>query len=256
MAATGSWYAPSTLTWAVAKSRVANVIGASADDSMKKLAGYALEEAIHHWNSYKDWKYTLVTEQNIQLNAGVSSFSVTPYYKKTYDIRLVTPIPRILVPSSKREHDVYNPNQTLQGTPQAYHLRDVWWNPSANTDSPGKVVVFPTPDAVCTLDHSYYIRHVIPADISGGLTTSDGTTVDFPLRFQTALLALAKMYFLGDRGSDENLQFWTQMAMDSLQRARHEDEWTPDKDATFVPGVVAYRRPYDPNDITPFLGEW
>lgn len=261
MAVTGSWYAPSNLTWATAKARVANVIGASADDSMKKLAGYALEEAIQYWNLQKDWKYTLVTQTGIELTAGTSSFSVGTYYKKTYDLRLVTPVPRILLPSNKREHDVYNPNQTLQGTPQAYHLRDAWWNfptggPPATTDAPGKIVVFPTPDATCTLDHSYYIRHTVPADITNGGTGADTAIVDFPLRFQNVLLAVAKMFFLGDRGSDENLQFWTAMAQDAMQKARHEDEWTPDSDAAFSPSSVAYRRPYDPNDITPFLGEW
>lgn len=258
MALTGSWYAPSNLTWATAKSRVANVIGASSNDAaMQKLAGFALEEAIHYWNLQKDWKYTLVTETGIELAAGTPSFAVGTYYKKTYDLRLVTPVPRILMPSNKREHDVYNPNQTMQGTPQAYHLRDAWWNVSnGGNDSPGKIVVFPTPDATCTLDHSYYIRHVVPADITNGLTTSDSTIVDFPMRFQNTLLAVAKMFFLGDRGSDENLQFWTGMAQQGVDKARAEDEWTPDTDAAFKPGVVAYRRPYDPNDITPFLGEW
>jgi hypothetical protein len=244
------------LTWGVAKQRVSSVIGAAADTSMQKLAGYALEEAIAHWDSWRDWKFALKTQAGVVLPAGTAGFAVPTDYKKTYNIRVITPLPRVLSPSSKRERDIYNPNQSVGGTPMAYHAMSAWDNQGTSSDAPGNITVFPTPDSEVTLDHTYYRRMSVPSDITNGLTTSDSSIIDFPRRFQTTLLALAKMYFLGDRGSDENLQFWTQLAMDGLQRARAEDEWTPDEDSSIVPGVVAYRRPYDPNDITPFLGDW
>lgn len=242
------WYPTSDLTLTAAKTSIARVIGAETDAVMLERADDALRRAFAHWDNERDWNYALFTESKT-IEANIPSFAVVTTYKKTYNIRLTSPIARVLEPIMEREYDLLRPDQVATGTPWGYKMTSVWQaTGTPPPDSPGLIVLTPTPDSQVILEHTYFVRHVVP--------TVAGNFLEVPLRYQHDLIALAKMYFLGDRGSDENLAFWTQIAMQGLQRAKVEDEWLSDNNTGFIPGHVAFRQYYSPNDVLPYLGDW
>lgn len=240
---------PSTLTWAQAKARVARVSGSQLDLDMLLVAGYALEEAIRYWEEIRNWKY-LLTSETITFVVGTGLYSLQALFKNPYSARTETN-PRNLSYIDRNMYNLLRPTQKdgagndILGIP-AYYTLFSW-------EDTGKIELLPYPNAVDTCRLNYYRRHVIPAAITTGLTTSDASIVDFPVIYQTTLLALGRMFYLADKGgSQERMTFWTKIAQDQIARAKGNDEFIPSADVGFVPGsqIGIFS---NPNSVTQFL---
>lgn len=246
------FFQPSNLTWGQAKSRVARTAGSHGDPNQLIVAGYALEEAIRHWEAAKDWKYLLTVAADINITPGDSTYDLPTDFKKIYNVRMIGGNPRVLYFIDKRAYDNVRPNQAGQSTPTGYVLHE-----SLASTVPGQIELVPTNGISDTIRIYYYRRHVIPDEIAQGDTAADPDSLDFPARFQNYLLAWARALYLADKGGEnERLSFWLNLAMEGLGRAKGEDEFHPDQVPAFQPNTLIVASPYNPNDVRPWIADY
>lgn len=178
---------------------------------------------------------------------GTQTLNLPGDFHNIYNARLITN-PLILQHIDRREYGLMRADQSVRGCPQGYTLYGV--------GESNVIELIPISSVVDTLIISYYREHYIPTDITTGSTASDTVTMDFPLDYQTAILASARCYYLADKGGDPTrLQYWMGKAEEMKRAAKARDEFIPDAWQGFSPsaGLARYT---SPNDVTRYLDDW
>ena len=86
----------------------------------------------------------------------------------------------------------------------------------------------------------YYRRMTIPS--------VGATAIDIPQDYENYILALAKAFFLIDKGADDSKWgFWKQFAEEGMTIAKGSDARVPDDDLVLIPGhsITPYPAPAD-----------
>ena len=235
------------MTWGQLKDRVARVAGSSGDADQLAVAGYAIEMALQHWESLREWKYS-VTSTTFNVTAGTSTYALPSDFRSVYNLRFRDNSPRVLFYQYKRDYDFNRPNQVGTATPIAYTLVD--------EGGLGQVELLPANSLTDVMVMYYYRRHTVPAAITAGTTSADSTVVDFPSKYMHALIALAKTFYLADKGGEEQrMSFWGSTAKMACVEAMKDDDFKADDMPSFTP-APAPPLALGPNDIRPYLAEW
>lgn len=147
--------------------------------------------------------------------------------KKIYNVRIADAnYARVLHFMDKRRFDLEIPITTTYpvGVPPTHY----WLQTRSSLPT---MLLLPT----CTMELSlieihYFRKSTIPAGITDGTTADDATVLDFPEKFDYALLSLARMFYLMYKGGeDKRLELITGIAQENLKKCRGEDEWNTDQ---------------------------
>jgi hypothetical protein len=97
--------------------------------------------------------------------------------------------------------------------------------------------------------------------VASGVSTisSESQLLDIPANFERGILALAKFYYLRDKGGDEErIQGWKREADEAFAEAMANDATTPEEQPGFLPGYLGPDTTYpaSPNDIRWAWAEW
>jgi hypothetical protein len=154
--------------------------------------------------------------------------------KWVYDCRL-TSSPRILQQITQRDYDLLRPGNE-SSTPTHYSLY--------------------------AMGNDGYIRFLPPNYLGSERAVlrycraMSGTAdpLDIPSDFEPYIIALAKAYFLADKGGNpERMQFWWNVAMEGLDKARAAAVRSPDYRAAFRPDIGISTPAWNPNDVRTYL---
>lgn len=212
-------------TFLEAKQRIARSVGASAITSQLSVAGVALVDALEDLDSRHDWEWTRQTLNDISVFVNVGEYSLTPNSatdppcKKIYSALLVGP---------NNQRTLYNIRQrgmdrmfgTRDGVPGLYD--------EVRTATGLAIKLVPNPSVIDTLRVRTYL-HI-------RTTYIDAETLVFPKRYEAALLALARYYFLIDRDAeDARATTYLQKAEALIKNAIIDDLHAPDEDVRLVP---------------------
>jgi len=219
----------SSLLWADAQARVADVVGASADPPMLVRAERALRQAQQKWNNYHPWSWLTATCTASANASGM--FALPSDFRTLYDI-IWQGDPRRLYYLEPRLYDQLRPNNE-GGTPTHYSLFSV--------GATGMLSLYP-PISGGSLSLRYWRR------MNYGSVASASGALDLPEDFESAFLALAKYYFLVDKGGDpERVASWKEEGFGGMNQARSMEQHQPDQVSTLLPGYLADSPGWNPN---------
>lgn len=233
----------SSLTWDQACSRIAKVASGAGDPDNALAASECLEETFQMLSSRKDWKFLLLTSDPITLVSGQTDYDLPARFRKPYDAYLTgqrTPLQF----NRRRDSDL-----TMGGaetaptmTPRFYDLY--------NTPSTGKVSLFPVPNnpADGPVVVRYYREFNIPA--------SGGDPLDIPMRYEQAVLALARADYLAMKGDESvKVQYWARKSQQALLWMIADDNTVPDENLVMQP-LHTLPGWYNPNDTRLWTNDW
>lgn len=217
-------------TFLEAKQKVARAVGASAITAQLNVAGVAIIDALEDLDSRHDWEWTRQTLDDITTFPGIEQYSLTPNsatdppVKKIYTALLVGPqYHRTLYNIRQRGMDrMYGGWGGWGGAPDLYdEVRTA-------TGLAIKLCPYPNVSGVNNLRVRVYL-HI-------RTTYNDGETLVFPKRYEAALFALARYYFLIDRDAeDARAPTYLQKAESLINYAMVDDLHAPDEDVRLVP---------------------
>lgn len=211
-------------TFLEAKQRVARPVGASGIASQLAIAGVAIVDALEDLDTRHDWEWTRQTLNDISVSINVDEYSLTPNHandppcKKIYSALLVGTSTRTLYNIRQRGIDrMYGSRSGATG------IYD-----EIRTATGLAIKIVPNPSVIDTLRVRTYL-HIRTEYI-------DAETLVYPPRYEAALFALARYYFLIDRDAeDARASTYLQKAEALIAQAIIDDKHAPDEDIRLVP---------------------
>lgn len=232
---------PSTLTWGVAKVRVARVAGGKGDPDWEALAKECITSALQLFELARDWKWLYVSAAPITIVANTSTYTLPAAFRKPYSARVGT---RYLTYMPQGLWDIINP-QNIGSGPLAYSL--------FNAHDTGKVELLPPIGDAPASDplHIRYLRKVTDTD-------SDGNTLDVPKAYEDGIISLARAKLLLERGGeDTRMQTFYQEYNRALDQATKDDQRMPNIDEGFIPqSGIPIDAAWNPNSLSLAEGYW
>lgn len=221
----------SSLSWANAVAKVADVIGASADVPMLGRAHDALRSATQRWANYYPWSWLQATAT---VTASSNGDVILPTgFRTLYDL-IYAGSPLRLYYMEPRLYDQLRPNDE-SATPTHYTL--------FNVGATGMMRLIPPPGAQATATIRYWRRMQMGTSYS-----ATSVTADVPEDYEAGWLALAKWYFLVDKGGEaERAAALKEEGLLSLNQARSAEQFQPDQAGGFLPGYLMENIGWNPD---------
>lgn len=216
-----------TYTFAKAKKFVARAVNRNPPDSELAEAGEFINLAIDEMNRRRPWKWLQAVHSDITVSADDDTYSLPSDINHIYSVRLTGTSDRTLEHVEHRDigRAIDSDLASYKGTPTHYS--------TFLSGETNQIVLFPVPDATETL-RIRYVKLVTRLAL-------DTETLNFPQKWQAAVLYKARALMLADRDAEKRrLDLWVAEAERAFRQARADDATRPDRNPRLKPGQEYY----------------
>ena len=210
-------YAPTALTFSVAKGQVAEVLSGASTPEILAQAETSLKNALRWWDRFHPWHYLRSSQTTVTVTAGSADYNLESNFKHIFTVK--TPA-RTLAYVPQRTYDRTQWNQDQTADPRAYTL--------FGKGQLLQITLLPTPGADTTLEIKYHrITTINPAD---------NDLLDIPDPWIDVILDRARYLLLLTKSTQEpRARDYKELAREGIVRARADDLLVPDQSLAMEP---------------------